>query len=70
MEDRADLDMEDVGDEGEEDVDQEAEVIAEGMSELGKQQGQSRGDSVRLFPSAHGLRLHEAVLNGITNTGT
>ena len=69
MEDQANLDTEDVGDEGEENIDQEAEVIAEGMSELG-QQPQDGGDSVRLFPSAHSLKWHEAVLNGIANART
>ena len=70
MEDQANLDAEDVGDEGEDDIDQEAEVIAEGMSELGQLPGQNGGASVRLFPSAHSVKWHEAVLNGIANART
>ena len=70
MEDQVTMDADDVGDEGEEEVDHEAEVIAEGMSELGQQPGQDGGDSVRLFPSAHSVKWHEAVLNGIANART
>ena len=59
-----------MGDEGEDDVDQDAEVIAEGVSELGRQSEQNGGDSVRLFPSAHSVKWHEAVLHGIANART
>ena len=70
MEDQANLDMEFEGEEGEEDIDVEAEKIAEGMSELGQLPERNQGDSVRSFPSAHGVKLHEAVLHGIGNART
>ena len=64
------VDMEDVGDEGDDDVDAETERIAEGMSELGQQPERNQGHSVRLFTSAHGVKWHESVLDGIANAGT
>ena len=70
LEDQANLDMEDMGDEGDDDIDAETERIAEGMSELGPQPERNQGHSVRLFPSAHGVKWHESVLGGIANAGT
>ena len=71
MEDQAFLDMVDVGVDGEEqDIDQEAEVIAEGMSQSLNVSHEIGADSVRLWASAHGMKWHEALLTGIADAMT